>query len=360
MYLNHFKLNQKPFENTTNPRFFWLNETFAEAHSALEYGLQESKGFMLLTGDSGCGKSTLIQAFLETVPPEVAVAVIPDPDMEALDFFNYLAMELGWQQTFANKGDFLIFFKRYLHRTVLPANGKVLLVVDEAQRSSSRLLTDIRLLDNLGDDAATAVNIVLAGQPDLIKALNARENLSLKSRIAVDIRIEPLNASDTDRYIQHRMDQAGAKARVFMSEAITAIHQSAAGNPLQINNICDRALLTAYAEGSTQVSADMIRESAEELGISLDINTEISEDAVQPIEADEAPDELDPAESPDNRPIKLFVLALAGVALVILLQMSLFHRSVPDTTAEKEHALSTFESYQQQLEKVEAPEVSTF
>ena len=55
MYLSHYKLNQKPFEITTDPKFIWLGEKHTEALATLEYGIQESKGFLLITGDVGIG-----------------------------------------------------------------------------------------------------------------------------------------------------------------------------------------------------------------------------------------------------------------------------------------------------------------
>lgn len=360
MYLKHFNLGQKPFENTTNPRFFWLNETFAEAQAAFEYGLKENKGFILLTGSSGSGKTTLIRAFLETLEPQICVAVIPDADMEPVDFFNYLAMELGFQRTFANKGEFLIFFKRYLRERIRPAGGKVLIIIDEAQRSANRLLTDIRLFDSLGTDNETDVTVVLSGQPRMLELLADPENAGLRSRVALDIRIEPFIEADTEKYIRHRMNKAGAKDSIFTADAVQAIFQFAGGNPLQINNLCDRALLTAYINGVEEVDTDTISECAGELGISLDTNPRIGDDAVQSLEPDEDSIEPQKAESPNTRAIRLLVLALIGVALTIILQMSFFHPSGFDQSADQDQALSTFESYQQHFETTDEPEASTF
>ncbi|MDH3723716.1 MAG: type II secretory pathway protein, partial [Desulfobacteraceae bacterium] len=60
MYLDHYNLNLKPFEMSPDPRFLWLGEKHKEALAALEYGILESKGFLLLTGDAGTGKTLLI------------------------------------------------------------------------------------------------------------------------------------------------------------------------------------------------------------------------------------------------------------------------------------------------------------
>lgn len=362
MYLEHFKLDRKPFENTTDPRFIWFNETYAEAHAALEYGLQEKKGFLLLTGHPGSGKSALVRAFLETVDPSISVAVIPDADMEPVDFFNYLSMELGFEKTFHDKGEFLIFFKNYLRKTILPADGQVLIVIDEAQRATNRLLTDIRLFDSLGADNQTAVTVLLSGQPEIQDLLASPENDSLKSRVALNIRIEPLSEVDTDEYIRHRMDTAGALGRVFSMDAVEAVFKSTAGNPLQINNLCDRALLTAYINEDKLIGPEIVRECALELGISLDSTAEYLQEAIQLEDSAEelgdakeldGANEAEYAEGSFPRSIKLIAIAAVGVALAILLQLTSIQQSDFKEAADRDQAFSTFESYQQRFENSE-------
>ena len=120
MYLNFYRLNSKPFQITTDPRFLWLGEKHSEALATLKYGILEDKGFLLLTGDVGTGKTALIKLLVKSIDISAIVATIPDPGLEATDFFNILAEEFKMDRRFASKGDFLIYFKQFLLKAIHP------------------------------------------------------------------------------------------------------------------------------------------------------------------------------------------------------------------------------------------------
>ena len=115
MYLTHYNLRIKPFETSPHPRFFWLSAKHKEALASLKYGIQENKGFLLLTGDIGTGKTTLINCFLNENDTDAIVASIPDPDLSIADFFLLLSNEFNINLDFDTKGEFLIQFEKFLH-----------------------------------------------------------------------------------------------------------------------------------------------------------------------------------------------------------------------------------------------------
>ena len=160
MYLDHYNLNLKPFEMSPDPRFLWLGEKHKEALAALEYGIIESKGFLLLTGDAGTGKTVLINGLLKSTRVKAIIATIPDPDLEILDFFNYLSEEFQMKKAFESKGSFLIEFKHFLYE-VYQSEGKVLLIIDESQRLNHELLEQIRILSNIELNDRKLINIFL-------------------------------------------------------------------------------------------------------------------------------------------------------------------------------------------------------
>ena len=86
MYLAHYGLKLKPFNISPDPRFLWLGERHREALATLRYGIQENKGFLLLTGDVGTGKTVLINRLIKLIDLKVIVATIPDPGLG----LNYL------------------------------------------------------------------------------------------------------------------------------------------------------------------------------------------------------------------------------------------------------------------------------
>src|SRR5712672_1307642 len=79
MYLRFFGLNEKPFAITPDPRYLYLSERHAEALAHLLYGINESGGFIQLTGEVGTGKTTVVRTLLSRVPHHADVAVILNP-----------------------------------------------------------------------------------------------------------------------------------------------------------------------------------------------------------------------------------------------------------------------------------------
>ena len=95
MYLSFFGLNEKPFAITPDPRYLYLSERHAEALAHLLYGINESGGFIQLTGEVGTGKTTVVRTLLSRVPHHADVAVILNPRVTPLEFLLTICEELG-------------------------------------------------------------------------------------------------------------------------------------------------------------------------------------------------------------------------------------------------------------------------
>jgi general secretion pathway protein A len=269
MYLEHYGLNEKPFEMSPDPRFLWLSEKHKEALAALEYAIIESKGFLVLTGDAGTGKTVLINGLIKSTRVKAVIATIPDPDLEILDFFNVLAEEFQMNRTFDTKGGFLIEFKRFLHK-VYQAEGKVLLIIDESQRLNHELLDQIRILSNIELNDRKLINIFFVGQSEFNQILREERNAPVRKRLAVSYNLVPLNEKETEEYIDHRLKIAGAGQIIFTPEAVRDIFYFTAGYPRLINITCDHALLTGYSRGLRQITGAVIAECKRDLHILSD------------------------------------------------------------------------------------------
>ena len=116
MYLQHYGLERFPFDITSDPDFLWTGENHRQALELLREGVFENRGFVVLTGEVGTGKTTLINAFRRLDEIATIIVTIPDPDMEVLDFFNFLAHEFGIEESFANTEEFVHIFKSFLLR----------------------------------------------------------------------------------------------------------------------------------------------------------------------------------------------------------------------------------------------------
>ena len=197
MYLSHYNLRLKPFQITTDPRFIWLGEKHNEALSTLIYGIQEDKGFLVLTGEIGTGKTSLINYLLKKLDYKVINATISDPAMSINDFFKILSDEFNMGTNFEGKGDFLIHFKKFLINAYSDEK-KVLLIIDEAQRLNHDLLEQIRLLSNIEVNNSKLINIFFVGQNEFNDILIDEKSKAVLQRIAVRSNIDPLTATETE------------------------------------------------------------------------------------------------------------------------------------------------------------------
>ena len=268
MYLEYYKLRAYPFRTNPDPEFLWLGEKHKEALSILKYGLLKRDGFLLLTGDVGTGKTSLIRYFLKLIDSSALVATIHDPDMPAIDFFNYLSQEFKLHKVFANKAEFLIHFKKFLLKAYFE-HKSIFVIIDEAQRLNHGHLEEIRLLSNLELDDQKLINIFFIGQSEFEKILMDEKNKAIGQRITLSYHIQPLDELETVKYIAHRLKIAGSKRGIFTVGACAEIFAISGGVPRLINSLCDCALLSGYAEGKKVVGLTLIKECQIDLRIPI-------------------------------------------------------------------------------------------
>jgi len=267
MYLRFFGLNEKPFAITPDPRYLYLSERHAEALAHLLYGINESGGFIQLTGEVGTGKTTVVRTLLSRVPHHADVAVILNPRLTPVEFLLTICEELGLGIADADR-DSVKQMVDALNRRLLAAHAdgrRIIVIVDEAQNLSADVLEQVRLLTNLETPTQKLLQIILIGQPELRELLDRTELRQLAQRITGRYHLEPLSREETRGYIRHRLRVAGAAGEIFTPSALTEVHRLAAGIPRVINVTCDRALLGAYTQETRKVTAALVRLAAGEV-----------------------------------------------------------------------------------------------
>ena len=266
MYIDHFGLTTKPFQITSDPAFLWLGENHKEALATLRYGLQDNRGFLLLTGEVGTGKTVLVNKLISMLDNQTIVATLSDPDLDSMDFYRLLADRLKMSRPFHGKAEFLIQFREFLHQCY-DDQKQVLLIVDESQRLKHQLMEEIRVLSNIELQDHKLINIFFVGQPEFNRMLLTPENRALSQRITVRYNLEVLDQQETHDYVNYRLRVCGSKKPIFKITALNEIFLFSGGIPRLINIICDHALLTAFSKNLTQIDVHIIRECAEELRI---------------------------------------------------------------------------------------------
>ena len=267
MYTSFFGLAEKPFAITPDPRYLYLSERHAEALAHLLYGINESGGFIQLTGEVGTGKTTVVRTLLSRVPHHADVAVILNPRVTPVEFLLTICEELGLDIADADR-DSVKQMVDALNRRLLQAHAegrRIIVLVDEAQNLSFEVLEQVRLLTNLETPTQKLLQIILIGQPELRDLLDRTDLRQLAQRITGRYHLMPLSREETKGYVRHRLRVAGAPDEIFTPAALSEVHRLSSGIPRVINVACDRALLGAYTQETRRITAALVRQAAGEV-----------------------------------------------------------------------------------------------
>ena len=265
MYLDFLGLQERPFSITADPSFLYLSKKHREALSHMIYGIRERKGFIEITGEVGTGKTTLCKALLRHLEPTTKTALILQPKLSELQLLQSVAQDFGLNPMRVNHLGLFNQLNQFLLEQAGLGNN-VVLVIDEAQTLSLRLLEQTRMLSNLETDKDKLIQIVLVGQPQLREKLALPALEQLRQRIGVRYHITPLDLDEVRTYIEHRLRIAGSNGTLeWTPDGIQEVFQRSRGIPRLINLICDRSLLACYVFHVKRVDAEIVRRSYQEL-----------------------------------------------------------------------------------------------
>ena len=261
MYKKFFGLREHPFNVNPDPRYLFLTPQAQEALACLTYGIENRKGFIVLTGEVGTGKTTLINKIMEWLRQErVSVAFVFNPRLSVTQFFDFMMADFGIPCETTMKSQVLLRLNYWLLERY-KAGERAVLIVDEAQNLSMQMLEEIRLLTNLETSTEKLLQIVLAGQPELDGKLNQPELRQLRQRITLRARTCPLTLEDTRGYILQRLQIAGGNGEeIFSPDAIRMVHQFARGIPRVTNLLCEHALINAFVDQRRPVPAEIVEQ----------------------------------------------------------------------------------------------------
>jgi len=265
-YLSHFKLNEQPFRLSPDPDFVYWSKQHARAKAYMESTIWLADGFVVITGEIGSGKTTLLHSFLSELPEDVVYAVISQTQLSTTEFLQSVLTEFGFKPFDKKKVELLDMLNMFFIEQY--SNGKkVVLIVDEAQNLSKKVLEEIRLLSGIETHKEKVLRIILAGQPELKDKLESKSLKQLVQRVRLRFHIGPLDKRELREYVEHRVSVAGREDKtLFAGDVYETIHRFTGGVPRLINTLCDTALLCVFADERNVVEKADILSSADELG----------------------------------------------------------------------------------------------
>jgi len=266
MYESFYNLTAKPFALSPDPRFFFGSRGHKRAQSYLQYGLTQSEGFIVITGDVGTGKTILVRNLFAGLDKEnIIAAQLVTTQLGADDMLRMVAASYGLAHEGLGKATLLKNLETFLV-TRAREGKRVLLVIDEAQNLPLSALEELRMLSNFQLSGKVLLQSFLLGQADFKDTLRAPQMEQLRQRVIAAYHLNPLGEDETKAYIEHRLTLVGwTTDPVISDEAYAAIHKYTSGVPRLINQLCDRLLLFGYLEELLAIDVEHVNTVVKEL-----------------------------------------------------------------------------------------------
>ena len=269
MYEAFYGLTNKPFQLNPDPSFYFGSKQHRRAKAYLDYGVSRNEGVIVITGEIGAGKTTLLRALIEGLHgSNVVVGHLVTTQLGAEDTLRMVGAAFGFRVKDVPKSELLITLEAFLISQT--SKGKrCLLIVDEAQNLTPRAVEELRMLSNFQFGNQALLQSFLVGQPEFREILQRPEMEQFRQRVAATCHIGPLDAEETQHYIEHRLKCAGSTGKPsFDADAFEGIHKASGGIPRRINSVCDRLLLLGFLTGKTHLTRadvdEVVREFAQE------------------------------------------------------------------------------------------------
>jgi general secretion pathway protein A len=266
MYNAYFGLEESPFNLSPDPAFFYRSAQHEEALANLIYGVQSRKGFIVLSGEVGTGKTTMLECLRDYLEAQrIEFAFVFNSRVNTEQFFQMIAYDLDLRCNHKSKTE-VLFALNHLLITRASEGRTTVLLIDEAHNLDWEVLEEIRLLGNLESRRGKLLQIILAGQPELDRKLDAPNLRQLKQRIVLRCSLNPFTEADSIEYINTRMALAGMPDQaVFSQDLMREVHNRTSGIPRLINAVCDNLLLTCFALETREATVPMLDEVCQDM-----------------------------------------------------------------------------------------------
>lgn len=259
MYEAFYGLSEKPFSIQPDPGFLYFGKRHALAYSMLEYAIENRAPFCAITGDIGCGKTTLIRHLLNHLPADLSVGLVAGAHRETASVLEWVSLALGLPYEGVSGLALYDTLQRFLIKEYA-AGRRLLLIIDEAQSLAPDDLEALRMLSNINADKDQLLQIILVGQSQFRDLLQQPELRQFAQRIGVHFHIPPLEQSEVETYIRHRLALAGKQEPLFTARACQRIADASRGIPRGINILCDTALVYGFGGEQAQIGDDIIED----------------------------------------------------------------------------------------------------
>lgn len=263
-YLKFFDLQDDPFRLTPDPAYYYPSSEHNEILTSLDFAIEQKEGFSLVVGEPGTGKTTILRILIDHWKEKADIALVMTPRLSPEEFLQAVLEDIHVKLKKINKNEMLKAFRDILiehSRT----GKRVIIIVDEAQNVPDETLEELRLLSNLETEKEKLLQIILLGQPELKKRLEADHLKQLNQRITIRATLRPLTRCETADYVNFRLIKAGKGSVAFDDNARKAIFRISKGIPRIINIVSSRAIMAAFVSGNAIIKKNHVQYAIEHL-----------------------------------------------------------------------------------------------
>jgi len=289
MYQAHFGLKKPLFDNgIAQDAAVFLAPKHNEIAANCKLALTTPDSAMVLTGPAGVGKTTLMSAVLRTTSTRLALGWITVAPANAAELLELLLVELGFNAHRVGRVERVQMWRQFLNESSA-TSSRVYVIAERADELAPELLRALDSLTAADPNGSLGANLVLLGQPALLDVLKSPLLESLRQRIRLRQRLEPLTADELRAYLEHHAALAGGQVdKLFTRNAVTALHELSGGIPRLANNLCETALTLAATRNERLVAAELLRHVAATM-FGIDAPTPAAKTAAAPALASERP-----------------------------------------------------------------------
>ena len=264
-YFKILNLVKEPFSNSPEPEFFYDSPQHVNCLQNLEMAIRLRRGLNVVIGDVGTGKTTLCRRLISKFDGDETIRthLVLDPSFnDSLEFLCAVCKMLGVQSDsvlFETEWMMKEAIKNYLFEQGVSRERIIVLVIDEGQKIPGFCLEILREFLNYETNTYKLLQILIFAQKEFNTTLEDRTNFS--DRINFFCELGPLNFTDTNAMIRHRIEKAsllGDSPIQFTYFALRAIYRATGGYPRRIVTLCHQIILTMIIQNRTKVTRALV------------------------------------------------------------------------------------------------------
>jgi MSHA biogenesis protein MshM len=267
MYRHRFSLTGHPIpKDAQGKTFFDKTPGYTRLKRSFQRLLDDG-GLGVVTAEAGVGKTASMRNLCHQLPkPEYLVLYLCDTAVSPLDLYRTLAVELGVHPSH-RRAQLWADIKKTLVHMVDERGTSPVIILDEAQHLSDKFLIDLSGFLNFTFDSRELLTLWLVGLTPLRKHLQMQAHAALKTRVAVEVHLDPLDRDTFSLFIDHGLKAAGATSKLLSEPAIELLFRTSRGLPRVASKLLRAALRVAHDKDQSFVDEHVLEAAIEETSL---------------------------------------------------------------------------------------------